>query len=83
VVFLEAGVHGPLRLTDVGGCTWVACLSGARDVVHHGQFVGVGDGVLEVDELGAEGVLIARDDTNVSLAEGSSDYLGCAAVVGE
>ena len=35
VVFPETGVHGPLRLADVGGCTRVVDASGARDVVHH------------------------------------------------
>ena len=44
--------------------------------------MGVGDGVLEVDELGAERVLVARDDANVGLAEGSADDFGGAAVVG-
>ena len=45
--------------------------------------MGVEDGVLEVDELGAERVLVAQDDANVGLAKGSADYFGSATVVRE
>jgi hypothetical protein len=50
-------------------------------VVHHCRLVGVWDGVLEVDELSAEGVLVAREDAHVGFAEGPADDLQGAALV--
>jgi hypothetical protein len=41
------------------------------------------DRVLEVDELGAERVLVARGDANIGLAEGPADDLRCSSVVWE
>jgi hypothetical protein len=45
--------------------------------------VGVGNGVLEVDELSAEGVLVAGNDAHVGLVEGPANDFGGAAVVRE
>jgi hypothetical protein len=43
--------------------------------------VDVRNGVLEVDELSAEGVLVAGDDAHISLAEGAANDFGGAVVV--
>jgi hypothetical protein len=79
VVFPQLDVHGAFGLTDVRGCAWVVGVASAWCVVH--QFVDVRNGVLEVDELGEEGVLVARDDAHISLAEGPANDFGGAAVV--
>jgi hypothetical protein len=50
-------------------------------VVHHSGFVDVRNEDLEVDELSAEGVFVAGDDTHISLAEGPANNFGGAAVV--
>ena len=56
-------------------------VAGTWRVVHHGGLVDVRDGIFEVDELGAEGVLVVGRRTNVGLAECSADDLQRAAVV--
>jgi hypothetical protein len=83
VVFPHPDVHGSLRFSYIGGCTWIVGVSGTWRVVNHGGLVDVGDGVFEVDELGAEGVLVVGCCDHVGLAEGSADDLRCAAVVWE
>jgi 5,10-methylenetetrahydrofolate reductase len=43
--------------------------------------VNVRDRVLEVDELGAEQVLVARGDANVGFAEGPADDLASVEIL--
>jgi hypothetical protein len=75
VVLPHPGVHGALLFSNVGGLTWVIGVAGTWRVVYHDGLVDVGDGVFEVDLLGAEGVLVARCSAYVGFAEGSADDL--------
>jgi hypothetical protein len=81
VVLPRPDVHGAFCLADVRGCAWVVGVAGAWCMVHHCGLVGVWDGVLEMDELSAEGVLVAGNDAHIGLAEGPADDLRGAAVV--
>jgi hypothetical protein len=83
MVLLEPDTHCLLHLSHIASRAWTIGSSCAWSMVNHGELVDVGDGVLEVDKLSAEGIFVVGYYSHLSPVKGASDHLGHAAVVRE